>query len=46
MFTSNIENPKIKTEDGLIVTSKDTRKLSIANVEPFKPVLLVRPLLY
>jgi hypothetical protein len=37
IFTSNIENPKIKTEDGMVVLSNDIHKLSIENVRPFKP---------
>jgi len=37
VFTSNVENPKIKTEDGAILISKDIHKLSIENIEPFKP---------
>jgi len=37
IFTSDVESPKIKTEDGWIIPSKDIRKLSLENIKPFKP---------
>jgi hypothetical protein len=37
IFTSDVENPKINTEDGVIVLSDDIHKLSIKNVKTFKP---------
>jgi len=37
IFTSNVENPKINTEDGWIIPNKDVHKLSLKNIKPFKP---------
>ncbi len=37
IFTSDVENPQIKTEDGWIVLSNDIHKLSLENVKPFRP---------
>jgi hypothetical protein len=37
IFTSNVENPQINTEDGWVVLSKDIHKLSLKNIKPFKP---------
>ena len=37
IFTSNVENPQINTEDGWIIQNKNIHKLLLENIKPFKP---------